>query len=233
MQLYLGTSGFSYKEWKGTFYPKELPDREMLAYYAGQLDSVEINNTFYRLPAETLLQSWARQVPESFRFVLKASRRITHIKKLKDCAEEVRYLFDTAGTMGEQLGAVLFQLPPSFAADPERLAAFLRLPPPGARTAFEFRHPSWDSPEIRALLAEKGAALCLADTDELPITEIRATADWGYLRLRGTSYGEEQLRAWVQKVRAQPWKVAYVFFKHEEAGAGPALAETFRRLWET
>ncbi len=232
MQLYLGTSGYSYKEWKGRFYPKELPDREMLRYYAGRLGSVEINNTFYRMPTETLLQGWASQVPEGFRFVLKASRRITHIKKLKGCEEEVRYLLETASTLGEKLGAVLFQLPPSFRVDRELLAAFLELLPPGARTAFEFRHPSWDDAGARDLLAARNAALCMADTDELPVAEIAATADWGYLRLRGASYGQKELEGWVEKVRGQPWTAAYVFFKHEEAGAGPQLAETFRSLWQ-
>jgi uncharacterized protein YecE (DUF72 family) len=232
VELFLGTSGYSYKEWKGSFYPKELANSDMLGYYAGRLSSVEINNTFYRMPTEALLEGWASQVPEGFRFVLKASRHITHIKRLKDCAEQVRYLLDTAGTLGQKLGAVLFQLPPSFAADLERLAAFLELLPPGARAAFEFRHPSWNNPEVLSILHGSNAALCVADTDEQPVTEIPATTDWGYLRLRGTSYGEAELQQWVQRVRSQPWSVAYVFFKHEEAGAGPALADAFRRLWE-
>jgi uncharacterized protein YecE (DUF72 family) len=232
VELYLGTSGYSYKEWKGSFYPEELAGSEMLGYYAGRMDSVEINNTFYRMPTEALLQGWAGQVPEDFRFVLKAPRHITHLKRLKDCAEQVHYLLDTAGTLGQKLGAVLFQLPPSFKADLERLASFLELIPPGARAAFEFRHPSWSDPEVLALLGGRNAALCVADTDEQPVTELPVTADWGYLRLRGTSYGEPELRRWVQRVRSQPWRTAYVFFKHEEAGAGPALAGAFRGLWE-
>jgi uncharacterized protein YecE (DUF72 family) len=232
MQLYVGTSGYSYKEWKGTFYPAELADEEMLAYYGQRFNTVEINNTFYRLPTEKLLSSWAQKVPESFRFTLKASRRITHIKRLKEAQEETDYLVRAAQSLDGQLGAVLFQLPPYLAKDAPRLAGFLALLPAGLRAAFEFRHPTWEDEEVLALLREDNSALCLSDTDESPVNELPATADWGYLRLRRSGYDEGELASWVRRLRGQPWSEVYVYFKHEEAGVGARLAARFRQLWE-
>jgi uncharacterized protein YecE (DUF72 family) len=229
MQVLVGTSGYSYKEWKGTFYPEKLEARDMLAYYAERLSTVEINNTFYRMPTEPLLESWSARVPEGFTFVLKGSQRITHVKRLKDAAEPLDYFFRTAAILGPKLGPVFFQLPPNFRKDVARLRDFLALLPAERPVAFEFRHESWFDEEVYAALREKGAALCAADTDEsgdegAPIVP---TGSWGYLRLRRAEYDEAAMRSWVERVRAQPWDRAFVFFKHEDAGKGPAMAARF------
>lgn len=229
MVIRAGTSGFSYKEWKGDFYPEDLAASDMLSYYASRLPAVEINNTFYRMPKAGVLESWAEQTPESFRFVLKASRRITHFKRLDDVDEDVRYFLETAGTLGARLGAVLFQLPPNFKADLDRLAAFLDLLGAPERTAFEFRHPSWNAEGVAELLTERGAALVTADTDE-EAGEITRTGPLGYLRLRRTNYPAEQLADWGTRVRDAGWADAYVFFKHEDEAAGPRMAEAFMEL---
>jgi uncharacterized protein YecE (DUF72 family) len=226
MEIRGGTSGFSYGEWKGDFYPGDLAASDMLSYYADRLPAVEINNTFYRMPKAGVLESWAERTPESFRFVLKASRRITHFKRLNDVDEDVRYFLETAGTLGARLGAVLFQLPPNFKADLERLAAFLDLLGAPERTAFEFRHPSWIAEDVAGLLAERGAALVTADTDE-EAGEITRTGPLGYLRLRRTNYPDEQLADWGTRVRDAGWADAYVFFKHEDEAAGPRMAQKF------
>lgn len=232
--LRVGTSGFSYKEWKGSFYPEELPESEMLAYYASRLPAVEINNTFYRMPKRDLLERWAHAVPESFRFVLKAPRRITHEKRLRPdaCAPDVAYLLETAAALGPKLGPILFQLPPFLRKDAGRLTEFLALLPAACRAAFEFRHASWADAEVERALRARGAALCIADSDEHETRPaLVATAGWGYLRLRRAGYAEADLAAWAESVRAQPWSEAFVFFKHEDAGAGPALAAAFRALF--
>lgn len=229
VKLWAGTSGYSYKEWKGSFYPRDLPAKDMLAEYARRLPAVEINNTFYRMPTVELLASWAEQVPESFRFVLKASRRITHLKRLAGCEEETAYLFETARALGARLGAVLFQLPPYLKKDLPRLREFLGLIPGSARAAFEFRHESWFEPEIYDSLRERGCALGFADSEDSKLEDLVATASWGYLRLRKPDYDEKELRGWLGKVRRQAWEEAFVFFKHEDGGTGPALA---RRLLE-
>jgi uncharacterized protein YecE (DUF72 family) len=230
MKLYVGTSGFSYKEWKGSFYPEDLPAGEMLRYYAERLPAVEINNTFYRLPSERLLVEWAEQVPEGFRFVLKASQKITHFKRLRGAEPETEVLLRVAGALGDHLGPLLFQLPPNLKADLPRLEAFLELLPLGARPAFEFRHPSWSEAGTREALRAHGCALCIADVDEEPEPTIEATANWGYLRLRRQEYDDAALLAWAQRIAEQPWSEAYVFFKHEDAGAGPRLAKRFLEL---
>jgi uncharacterized protein YecE (DUF72 family) len=230
MKLYVGTSGFSYKEWKGSFYPEDLPAGEMLRYYAERLPAVEINNTFYRLPSERLLVEWAEQVPEGFRFVLKASQKITHFKRLRGAEPETEVLLRVAGALGDHLGPLLFQLPPNLKADLPRLEAFLELLPRGARPVFEFRHPSWSEAATREALRAHGCALCIADVDEEPEPAIEATANWGYLRLRRQDYDDAALLAWAQRIAEQPWSEAYVFFKHEDAGAGPRLAKRFLEL---
>jgi uncharacterized protein YecE (DUF72 family) len=232
MNLHVGTSGYSYKEWKGNFYPEDLPAKEMLSYYSRRLPAVEINNTFYRLPQASMVENWRDQVPESFRFSIKATQRITHIKRLKNCVEETKYLLDTASLLGERLGVVLFQLPPNSKKDAERLKDFLALLPGDKRTAFEFRHESWFDDETFELLRKNNSALVVSDTDEKPLKEITATADWGYLRLRKTNYEEEDLASWVRLVQGQDWKDAFVFFKHEDEGVGPKLAASFRSLAE-
>ena len=223
MRVLTGTSGFSYKEWKGSFYPEDLPADAMLRYYAERLPAVEINNTFYRMPKAELLASWAEQVPDGFRFVLKASQRITHFKRLKDVSEEVGYFLRVAATLGDRLGPILFQLPPNLKKDLPRLSAFLDVLPAATRAAVEFRHASWFEDDVFEALRARGAALCVAEDEDLA-TPLVATAGWGYLRLRRPDYGGPEVQAWADRVRGQSWEDAYVFFKHEDAGAGPRLA---------
>lgn len=229
MRFLLGTSGFSYPEWRGSFYPEDLPESRMLPYYAERFSSVEINNTFYRMPSAKVLSAWAAEVPESFRFVLKASRRITHFSRLKDAGEHVAYFLTQAETLGDRLGPVLFQLPPNLKKDLPRLQGFLPLLPKDRRAAFEFRHESWFDEEVFGALRDAGAALCVADDEKLA-TPLVATAGWGYLRLRRQDYLAADLERWAAGVRRQSWAEAYVFFKHEEAGTGPALAKRMEEL---
>jgi uncharacterized protein YecE (DUF72 family) len=223
MNVRVGTSGYSYAPWKGTFYPAKLKAADMLRYYAERLSTVEINNTFYRMPNAGLLERWAQETPETFSFVLKASRRLTHQSRLDD-ADGTAYFFRTAGALGDRLGPALVQLPPHFRKDVAALRGFLALVPDGRRVAFEFRQATWFDEEVYETLRAKGAALCLADTDEAPDPALVTTADWGYLRLRRTDYDDVALAAWAKRIRGQPWKEAWVFFKHEEEGKGPALA---------
>jgi uncharacterized protein YecE (DUF72 family) len=230
MNLFVGTSGYSYKEWKGNFYPEDLPAKEMLAYYSRRLPAVEINNTFYRLPQPNMIENWKEQVPDSFRFSIKATQRITHIKRLKNCAEETKYLIDTAKLLGERLGVVLFQLPPNSKKDADRLREFLDCLPPETRAAFEFRHESWLDDETFNLLHARNSALVVSDTDEKPLSSITSTSDWGYLRLRRTSYSKKDLGDWMKRVQEQEWNDAFVFFKHEDEGVGPKLAAQFMNL---
>jgi len=232
MRILVGTSGYSYKEWKGSFYPDDIKSQDMLRYYSERLPTVEINNTFYRMPTKALVAKWAEEVPEGFTFVLKVSQRITHQKRLRDAGEDVSYFFETAGGLGARLGPALFQLPPFLKKDGERLRDFLAALPAERAAAFEFRHPSWFDDETYEALRSRNAALCAADTDEsgdegAPIVP---TAGWGYLRLRRSDYSDADLAAWADRVRAQGWERAFVFFKHEDAGKGPALAARFRTL---
>ncbi len=230
MNLYVGTSGYSYKEWKGTFYPKDLPEKRMLHYYGERFRTVEINNTFYRMPTASLLETWAGEVPADFKFVLKAAQRITHIQRLKVTDNSVSYLLEVAGTLKDRLGPLLFQLPPNLKKDAPRLREFLALLPVDRRAAFEFRHQSWFDEEVFALLRDKQAALCIAEAEndlEIPFV---ATADWGYLRLRRPDYGDAELKTWVERVRQPGWRDAFVFFKHEDEGKGPQMAKRFLEL---
>lgn len=230
MKILVGTSGYGYKEWKGKFYPVRISPKEMLRFYAERLSTVEINNTFYHMPTGPVLTSWAEQVPEDFVFALKAPQVITHLKRLKNVASEAEYLFRTLPVLDKRLGPVLFQFPPNFPANRQRLEAFLALIPGRISCVFEFRHPSWLDQEIIDLLAERGFGLCLADTDEKPTQGIISTADWGYLRLRRADYTEADLSRWLAAILAQPWERAYVFFKHEEEAIGPETAIRFREL---
>ncbi len=230
MKIRAGTSGFSYKAWKGSFYPEDLAHDKMLAYYGERLPAVEINNTFYRLPKASVLQTWADAVPEDFRFSIKASRRITHFKRLEQPVDETAYLLETVATLGPRLGTLLFQLPPNFKQDIGRLKDFLTLLPEGTRATFEFRHPSWFDDATYEALAASNYPLCIADTggdDDPPRV---ATADWGYLRLRGEAYEDEALEEWRDWIRGQAWERALVFFKHEDEGTGPRLAGRFLDL---
>jgi uncharacterized protein YecE (DUF72 family) len=230
MEMLAGTSGYSYKEWLGSFYPEKLPAKEMLRYYAGHFPTVEINNTFYRMPAESMLAGWVNEVPASFRFTLKAPQRITHQKRLREAEQEVAEFLRRAAVLGDQLGVVLFQLPPFLRKDLPRLRDFLALLPSDLRTAFEFRHESWQDDEVYAALRERGAALCVADTDEGD-TPFVCTADNGYLRLRRTHYDDRDLSAWAERVAAQPLQRAYVYFKHEDEALGTRFARRFEELW--
>lgn len=230
MNLYTGTSGFSYKEWKGTFYPEKLPDREMLSYYAGQLKAVEINNTFYRMPKENVLQSWVDQVNGDFKFSIKASRKITHFKRLKDTEDECEFLFKNVKVLQDHLCCILFQLPPNLKKDIERLSAFLKLVPQNIPAAFEFRHESWIDDETFALLKDHNSSLVITETDEEPQADFIKTADWVYLRLRRTQYSDAELKERMVKIKDSGWNNVYVFFKHEDEGTGPALAKKFIEL---
>jgi uncharacterized protein YecE (DUF72 family) len=230
MKFYVGTSGYGYKEWKGLFYPEKISPKEMLHFYSGLLNAVEINNTFYRMPTAALLSSWGKQVPASFVFALKAPQVITHLKRMKDVEEETRYLFSTLEVLEKKLGPVLFQFPKSFHADRPTLQAFLDLIPPGAVCAFEFRSTSWLDADILDLLHKKGCSLCTTDADENEANEIISTASWGYLRLRRSDYTDTDLSRWIERILAQNWKKALVFFKHEEKAKGAELAMRFKEL---
>jgi uncharacterized protein YecE (DUF72 family) len=227
MQFIVGTSGYSYKEWKGIFYPEKLPQKDMLSYYARQFSTVEINNTFYRLPDASVVESWAQQVPASFRFALKAPQTITHRKRLINAEQETGDFLRIASTLKKHCGPLLFQLPPNFKKDLSRLEAFLSSIANKTKLAFEFRHESWFDDEVFDCLRENSCALCLADTDELPIADLVSTANWGYVRLRRESYTDKQLAKWIEKLSSQKWRETYVFFKHEDTGTGPKFAARF------
>jgi uncharacterized protein YecE (DUF72 family) len=230
MTLHVGTSGYSYKEWKGSFYPEKISAKDMLRFYSERLSTVEINATFYRLPQKSTLENWKQQVPKNFRFSLKAPQRITHFKRLNEVADDTKYFLDLAATLEDQLGVVLFQLPPNMKKDLPRLETFLSALPTQPRAAFEFRHPTWFDDDVLELLRTRNCALCVSDTDDMPVTHIDQTADWGYLRLRRVLYSEEHLKDWLTRVREQNWNETFVFFKHEDEGTGPRLAAEFLQL---
>ena len=227
MNLYVGTSGYSYKEWKGTFYPEDLPEKQMLRFYGGHFRSVEINNTFYRMPKASVLEAWSEEVPAGFKFVIKAPQQITHRQRLKESADSVAYLLKVVGALKERLGPLLFQLPPFLQKDAPRLRDFLALLPPQPRAAFEFRHASWFDAEVFDLLREHGSSLCIAEADEDLEVPFVATADWGYLRLRRPDYGDAELKAWAKRILQQSWRDVFIFFKHEDEGKGPDMARRF------
>ncbi len=224
MKYHVGTSGYSYPEWKGTFYPARLPAKQMLGFYASHFRAVEINNTYYRPPAPSTLEAWAAQVPGDFRFALKAPQEITHVRRLAGVVEQVSSLLDAAGTLRGRLGPILFQLPPTFKKDVARLRAFLALLTPACRAAVEFRHESWFDEEVFGLLREFGAALCVADAEDGLKVPCVATADWGYVRLRRPDYDDTALAVWAARMRARAWRECFVFFKHEDEGRGPEMA---------
>lgn len=232
MNVLVGTSGYSYKEWKGPFYPEGLKNDDMLRYYAERLPTVEINNTFYRMPRERVILNWADSTPERFQFVLKASRRITHLGRLENVESELRYFLQASAALGDKRGPSFFQLPPNMKADPARLGEFLSLLPPDWRAAFEFRHPSWFVDEVYDVLRVRGAALVLAETDDDEAPDV-VTADWGYVRLRRTEYSEGDLARWAERVGTYPWDEAFVFLKHEDKGLGPKYAELLLTALET
>lgn len=230
MRMLTGTSGFSYKEWVGPFYPKKLPASAMLRYYAERFPTVEINNTFYRMPAESLLERWAQEVPEGFAFTLKAPHRITHIKRLKGVESDVAEFTRRAAVLGDKLGMLFFQLPPSLRKDLPRLRDFLAALPPGPRVAVEFRHHSWQDDEVYEALRARAASLCVAETDE-GSSPFVCTSDDAYLRLRRTRYDESDLRAWADRIAGQPLSRAYVYFKHEDEALAPLFARLLEEMW--
>jgi uncharacterized protein YecE (DUF72 family) len=225
MNIWVGTSGFQYAEWKGTFYPEDLSTAKMLPYYAERLSTTEINYTFRRIPSAKSIQAWWDATPERFKFSLKAPQKVTHFAKLRNCGDTLRYFYQVISDLEAKLGVVLFQLPPAFKKDAPLLGAFLDEIPPGMRAAFEFRHASWFDDEIYALLKNKNIALCLADSENLA-TPIVATADYGYLRLRREDYQAADVARWAETINTQKdvWSDAFVYFKHEESGIGPKLA---------
>ena len=223
-QYWIGTSGYNYAEWKGSFYPEKLSSAKMLPYYAERLTTVEINYTFYRMPNAKLLSGWSEATPPGFKFTLKAPRRITHDAKLRNCADAVAAFCDAAHTLGPKLGILLFQLPPSFKKDLQILDDFLAMLPPGARAAFEFRHVSWHDDAVYQRLAGRDLALCIADSERLTTPTI-ATASYGYFRLRDQGYDAGDLDRWAKAMVQEPaWREVFVYFKHEAAGKGPDFA---------
>jgi uncharacterized protein YecE (DUF72 family) len=228
-RLFAGASGYSFKEWKGAFYPDKMKPEEMLAWYSARLPAVEINNTFYRMPAADMLRNWAQTTPEEFRFAIKASRRITHIARLKGeaAADSVKYLYDRLAELGAKRGPVLFQLPPNLKKDLPRLDAFLAMLPTGHRAAFEFRNESWFDDEVYAALRRVGAALCVSEREDNAPPPLVPTADWGYVRLRLEEYPDNDLRDWAVRLAKTDWTEIYVFFMHEPTA--PAYAQALMR----
>jgi len=226
-EIRAGTSGFSYKPWRGPFYPEDLPQKRWLSFYAEQLPAVELNNTFYRMPKASVVAGWAEQVPETFRFAIKASRRITHFKRLRDVGEETLYLLTTTAELGPRLGALLFQLPPNLRLDLDRLDAFLDLLPPGTPAVFEFRHESWQDDAVLARLDARGAGWVVNDAEDAPEPALRTSGTRAYLRLRRPSYDEAALERWAGRVAELATPEAFVFFKHEDEGAAPKMAKGF------
>jgi len=226
----LGTSGYSYAPWKGSFYPAKHKSAEMLPYYARRFRTVEINNTFYRMPTKPLLSQWAAQVPEGFHFAIKTPQTLTHRQKLAapETPETAAAFFDHLTALGSKCGPVLVQLPPFLRCDIETLSRFLALIPPGLKVAMEFRHASWFNDQVTEVLQKAGAALCHAESDEEqpPFTP---WGTWGYLRLRRTEYSEAELDTWAKRLQDSPWNPIYLFFKHEDEGTGPALAHALQK----
>ena len=229
--IWVGTSGYNYPEWRGTFYPEKLPAAKMLPYYAERFSTVEINYTFYRAPNEKILAGWSAATPEHFKLTLKAPKRITHDARLRDCADRVTQFLETAATLGPKLGALLFQLPPNLKKDVALLDAFLDTFPPRVCAAFEFRHPSWLDDEIYGRLRGRNLALCVADSEKLA-TPVVITADYAYFRLRDEGYTPEDIAKWADVIRQQTSGCSgvFVYFKHEESGKGPEFGKALMQL---
>jgi uncharacterized protein YecE (DUF72 family) len=234
MKLHAGTSGFAFKEWKGSFYPSDLKDDAMLGYYASKFPTVEINNTFYRLPKEAVLQAWGAQVPEPFTFAIKASQRITHYARLKpESASAVEFLLKNTSSLAGRLGPILFQLPPNLKKDIDRLRSFLEMLPADRRYTIEFRHESWFEDDVFAALRERNIPLCITEQPEFAAPVV-STATWGYARLHRFDYDATMLSEWAKRIAGQPWNEAYVFFKHDEGiGSGPPAVGAFIETFET
>ena len=222
--IWVGTSGYKYPEWKGKFYPADLPAAKMLPYYAARFRTVEINYTFYRVPTEKTLAGWAAVTPEGFKLTLKAPRRLTHDSKLRHCGDLTRTFCATAATLGDKLGVLLFQLPPTFKKELAVFDEFLAELPPRVRAAFEFRHESWLDEGVYARLKARNLALCIAETERMS-TPVVLTADYRYFRLRDEGYTPHDIKRWAQTIREQSALETFVYFKHEEAGKGPEFAK--------
>ena len=229
MRTLVGTSGYSYPAWKKRFYPDKLPAKKFLDFYASRFSTVEINNTFYKMPSAALVQGWLADVPDGFTFAVKAPQRITHHKRLLECAEPLKLLFDAIAALADKQGPILFQLPPNMKKDVPRLQAFLAAMPRRYRVAFEYRHESWLGDDTYEALRAAGAALCIADSEKLS-TPLIATANWGYLRLRREDYEKPDIRKWAKRISAQKWESAFVYFKHEDQAKGPAYASLLKSL---
>jgi uncharacterized protein YecE (DUF72 family) len=229
-KLLAGASGYSFKEWKGSFYPEKLKPEEMLPFYSERLPTVEINNTFYQMPKVAVLENWARIVPEAFKFAIKASRRITHMSRLKadSAADSVAFLYRNLATLGAKRGPVLYQLPPFLKKDLPRLTDFLALLPAGHGAAFEFRNDTWFADDVYDALKQAGAALCLSEREDNAPPPVVETASWGYVRLRLEVYPEEDLRRWAERLGATSWDEVFVYFMHEPTA--PAYAQTLMRF---
>ena len=225
-KLLAGASGYSFKEWKGTFYPDDMKPDGMLAWYSARLPTVEINNTFYQMPKTAMLENWARTTPPDFRFAIKASRRITHLSRLKadTAADSVAFLFRNLAALGEKRGPVLFQLPPFLKKDLPRLREFLAILPADHRAAFEFRNDSWFADDVFEALRGAGAALCLSEREDNAPPPLVETAPWGYVRLRLETYSDGELAAWAKRLAATSWSPIHVYFMHEPTAPGYAQA---------
>ncbi len=228
--IWIGTSGFQYPEWKGSFYPADLPAKKMLAYYAARFPTVEINYTFYRTPTAAILEGWRKETPSPYRITLKAPKRITHDARLRDCGDRVRVFCETAATLGDKLGALLFQLPPNLKKDLALFDAFLETLPPKVCAAFEFRHDSWFGDEVNDRLARRNFALCVADSDRLS-TPVIVTANYAYFRLRDEGYKPAAIKTWAATIveKCSACRDVFVYFKHEEAGKGPEFGQMLMR----
>ena len=228
MKLHAGTSGFAFKEWKGSFYPGDLQDDGMLGFYSSKFPTVEINNTFYRLPKEGVLQSWAAQVPEPFTFAIKASQRITHYARLKpESSSAVEFLLKNTASLASRLGPILFQLPPNLKKDTDRLRAFIDTLPSDRRYTIEFRHESWFEDDVFDALRARDIPMCITEQPDFASPFV-STASWGSTRLHRLDYGEAMLAEWARKISAQPWSEVFVFFKHDEGiGSGPPAVGAF------
>jgi uncharacterized protein YecE (DUF72 family) len=231
MNHWIGTSGFQYAEWKGTFYPEDLAASKMLAFYAERFATTEVNYTFRRIPSPKTIQNWYEGTPERFKFSLKAPQKVTHFAKLRNCGDTMRYFCQVISDLEAKLGVVLFQLPPNVKKDTGVLAAFLEEVPAGLRAAFEFRHPSWFDEEVFAVLNARNIALCINESADLSAPVV-ATADYGYLRLRREDYTDADMERWAAAIRGNEkvWPDVFVYLKHEESGMGPSLAKQLMEL---
>jgi uncharacterized protein YecE (DUF72 family) len=230
VQFRVGTSGYSYKEWKGSFYPDKLPDKKMLSCYAEHFSTVEINSTFRRFPTASTVESWAEQVPDSFRFALKGRQTITHFRRLQNAEDQIDDFIKLASLLGNRQGPLLFQLPPNFKKDVPRLDAFLNYVGGRAAVVFQLQHETWFDDEVYSCLRGHSAALASVDDEGPACDKVVSTTNWGYVRLREERYTDARLKKWIEMIKAQDWNEAYVFFKHEDVGAGPRLAARFLEL---